>query len=165
MKKFLFTAFLALLTVLESCQKDEIDPTLPPIIETTESLDAENLVYQLVDEGRNIDFLVDLLDDTIWKACYQNGNSNNVYAYGIKARIIVDMKQKKVDKKLRNVITVWDGNTFNIYCESNYLAQIYNNGNNRFFKVTTNKSSKSTQCSTLEYYFTSAQSLGGYFAK
>ena len=148
-----------------SCEKEEIDPSLPPIIESTSSIDAESRISQLVNEGKDLDFLIDLQDDDIWRACYETNNYNNVFAYGIEARIIVEHKQKKVDKKLRNVVTVYSGYRFKIYGHSNYIANIYNNGTIRFFKVSTKKSSISPNCNSLGYYFLFAQQFGGSFVK
>jgi hypothetical protein len=165
MKKIYTSIVIVVFLSIVSCEKVELDPSLPPIIETTTSIDAESRISQLVNEGKSIDFLVDLQEDIIWKACYDKNNINNVFAYGIEAHIIVENKQKKVDKKLRNVISVWDGDTFNIYCESNYLSSIYNKSSIRFYKVTASPSSRSPHCNSLIYYFTTAQPFGGSFIK
>jgi hypothetical protein len=150
---------------LLACEKEELDPSLPPIIETTSSVDAESKISQLVNEGRNLEFLVDLQDDIIWKACYSTANPNNIFAYGIEAHIIVESKQKKVDKKLRTVITIWDEDSFTIYGESNYMSTIYNKSTIRFYKVSASESNSSPNCNSLKYYFTSAQPFGGSFVK
>lgn len=166
MKK-LYTVLLFSIIVISnlSCEKEELDPSLPPIIETTSSIDVESRISKLANNGETIDFLIDLQEDDIWRACYETGNYNNVFAYGIEARIIIDQKQKKVDKKLRNVVTVYTGYRFKIYGHSNYIQSIYNNGTIRFFKVSTKKSSFSPNCNTLGYYFLYAQEFGGTFMK
>lgn len=166
MKK-LYTALLfnIIFFSILSCEKGELDPSLPPIIETTSSIDAESRISKLANNGESMDFLIDLQEDDIWRACYETGNYDNVFAYGIEARIIVDQKQRKVDKKLRNIVTVYTGYRFKIYGHSNYIQAIYNNGTIRFFKVSTKKSSFSPNCTTLGYYFPFAQEFGGTFMK
>lgn len=165
MKILYLVTIILLLTCVLSCEKEELDPSLPPIIETTSSIDAESRISKLANNGETIDFLIDLQEDDIWRACYETGNYNNVFAYGIEARIIVDQKQRKVDKKLRNVVTVYSGYRFKIYGHSNYISNIYNNGTIRFFKVSTKKSTYSPNCNTLRYYFLYAQEFGGTFMK
>lgn len=165
MKKISTSIAIVIFLSILSCEKKEIDPSLPPIIETTSSIDAESRISQLVNEGKTMEFLVDLQDDDIWRACYAPNDFNNVFAYGIVARIIVESKQKKVDKKLRNVVTIYSGYKFKIYCESNYMAAIYNKSTTRFYKATTSKSSYSPNCNNLGYYFTLAQTFGGTFTK
>lgn len=165
MKKIFTYSIISFLMILAtfSCEKDSVDPTLPPIIETTSSLDAENKVNLLISEGKNMDFLLDLQEDEIWKAC-TNTTSNAVYAYGIWGRVIIDMKQKKVDKKLRNVVTVYSIRVKS-FADSDYLANIYNNQKIRFYKVTTNVNIKVPLCSTLGNFFSSAEPYGGLLVK
>ncbi|MBA4850510.1 hypothetical protein [Emticicia sp. BO119] len=165
MKKIYTSLAIGIFLFNFSCEKEEIDPFLPPIIETPASIDAESRISQLMNEGKPMEFLIDLQEDEIWRACYATNNYDNVFAYGIVARIIVENKQKKVDKKLRNVVTVYSGYKFKIYCESNYMSNIYNQSTIRFYKATTSKSAYSPNCNTLTYYFTSAQTLGGTFTK
>lgn len=165
MKKVYTSIAIGIFLCILSCEKEEIDPSLPPIIETTSSIDAESRISQLVNEGKSMEFLIDLQDDEIWRACYATNNYDNVFVYGIVARIIVESKQKKVDKKLRNVVTVYSGYKFKIYCESNYMATIYNKSTIRFYKATTSKSVYSPNCNSLGYYFASAQTFGGTFTK
>lgn len=166
MKK-LYTALLFSIILVSnlSCEKEELDPSLPPIIETTSSIDAESRISKLANQGESIDFLIDLQEDDIWRACYETNNYDNVFAYGIEARIIVDQKQRKVDKKLRNVVTVYSGYRFKIYGHKHYIETIYNSGIIRFFKVSIKKSSYSPNCNTLAYYFLYAQEFGGTFMK
>ena len=165
MKKIFTLITLSVVIVLStlSCEKDIVDPALPPIIEATASDEADSKAFYLRTQS-SAEYLFDLQTADIWKACQESKDPEIVYAYFVQARLILDTKQKKVDKKLRRVITVFAEPTV-IIAETNFLASIYNDKNIRYYKTNTGFSRKSPSCPTLSHFFSSAEALGGVWVK